>query len=67
MEEVVHNIKSERKQSSKSTFGVRTKEYLFVASVPGQVLRYCQAFPIKATEAWGEFHERAFQFFGGDT
>lgn len=45
--------------------GVRTKGYLFVASIPGQVLRYCQAFPTKASEAWGEFHERAFQFFGG--
>lgn len=44
---------------------VRTKGYLFVASVPGQLLRYCQAFPIKASEDWGEFHERAFQFFGG--
>ena len=43
----------------------RCKGYLFVASVPGQVLRYCQVFPIKASEAWGEFHERTFQFFGG--
>lgn len=39
--------------------------YLFVGSVPGQVLRYCQAFPTKASEAWGEFHERIFEFFGG--
>lgn len=45
--------------------GVRVKGYLFVASVPGQVLRYCQIFPTKASEAWGEFHERAFNFFGG--
>lgn len=45
--------------------GVRTKGYLFVASVPGQVLRYCQIFPTKASEAWGEFHERAFEFFEG--
>lgn len=45
--------------------GDRVKGYLFVASVPGQVLRYCQAFPTKASEAWGEFHERAFHFFGG--
>lgn len=45
--------------------GVRIKGYLFVASVPGQVLRYCQIFPTKASEAWGEFHERAFDFFGG--
>jgi transposase len=45
--------------------GIRTKGYLFVASVPGQVLRYCQIFPTKASEAWGEFHEKAFEFFGG--
>lgn len=45
--------------------GIRTKGYLFVASVPGQVLRYCQVFPTKSREAWGEFHERTFQFFGG--
>ena len=44
---------------------VRVKGYLFVASVPGQVLRYCQVFPTKSREAWGEFHERTFQFFGG--
>ena len=43
----------------------RVKGYLFVASVPGQVLRYCQIFPTKASEAWGEFHERALNFFGG--
>lgn len=45
--------------------GKITKGYLFVGSVPGQVLRYCQAFPTKASESWGEFHERIFQFFGG--
>jgi len=45
--------------------GERVKGYLFVASVPGQVLRYCQVFPTKASEAWGEFHERTFEFFGG--
>ena len=43
----------------------RVKGYVFVASVPGQVLRYCQIFPTKASEAWGEFHERTFAFFGG--
>lgn len=43
----------------------RIKCYLFVASVPGFALRYCQIFPIKSQEAWGEFHERAFRFFGG--
>jgi len=45
--------------------GERSLAYLFVASVPGEVLRYCQVFPIKSSEAWGEFHERAFEFFGG--
>ena len=45
--------------------GKVAKGYLFVASVPGQVLRFCQAFPTKAGEAWGEFHERFFEFFGG--
>ncbi len=44
---------------------IRYTGYLFVASVPGQVLRYCQFFPTKASEAWGEFHERVFCFFGG--
>jgi len=45
--------------------GIRCKGYLFVASVPGHVLRYCQIFPTKSTESWGEFHERTFRFFGG--
>lgn len=39
--------------------------YLFIASVPGFALRYCQIFPTKSREAWGEFHERAFRFYGG--
>jgi transposase len=39
--------------------------YLFVASVPGTTLRYCQLFGCKSREAWGEFHERAFRKFGG--
>lgn len=39
--------------------------YLFVASIPGTTLRYCQLFGTKAQEAWGEFHERCFQFFKG--
>jgi hypothetical protein len=34
-------------------------------SVPGMSLRYCQLLPNKAQEAWGEFHERAFQFYNG--
>ncbi len=45
--------------------GHRFTGYLFVASVPGEVLRYCQIFPTKSQEAWGEFHERALFFFGG--
>jgi transposase len=43
----------------------RGRCYLFVAAVPGYPLRYCQVFPVKSSEAWGEFHERAFTFFGG--
>ncbi len=43
----------------------RGRFYLFVASVPGEALRYCQLFPVKSSEAWGEFHERAYHFFGG--
>ena len=45
--------------------GTRQKGYLFVAAVPGHVLRYAQVFPVKAQESWGEFHERAFSYFGG--
>jgi transposase len=45
--------------------GRREKGYLFICSIPGAVLRYCQVFPIKSSEAWGEFHERAYKFFGG--
>ena len=45
--------------------GTRVKSYLYVASIPGYTLRYCQVFPTKASESWGEFHERAFRFFGG--
>lgn len=43
----------------------RVKGYLFVCSIPGVSLRYCQIFPIKSSEAWGEFHERTYRFFGG--
>ncbi len=43
----------------------RYRAYLFVASVPGQAIRYTQVFACKSLEAWGEFHERAFCFFGG--
>jgi len=39
--------------------------YLFVGSVPGAVLRFCQFYPTKAAEAWGKFHEECFQYFGG--
>jgi len=44
---------------------VQVKGYLFVAVVPGKVLRYCQCFPIKSKESWGEFHEKTFRFLGG--
>lgn len=43
----------------------RRTYFLFVMSVPGAGLNYCQLFPTKAQEAWGEFHERAFRFFQG--
>lgn len=43
----------------------RRIHFLFVMSIPGTTLRYCQIFATKAQEAWGEFHERAFQFFNG--
>jgi transposase len=45
--------------------GQRITGFLFVAAVPGMVLRFCQFFPTKSQEAWGEFHERAFKFFSG--
>jgi transposase len=45
--------------------GERSIYFLFVMSVPGASLHYCQLFATKAQEAWGEFHERAFQFFEG--
>lgn len=45
--------------------GLRKVYYLFVMSVPGMALRYCQILPTKAQEAWGEFHERAFRFYNG--
>jgi len=43
----------------------QVRGYLFVASVPGVSLRYCQFFQTKAFESWGEFHERVFQYYGG--
>jgi len=43
----------------------RLKGYLFVTSVPGASIRYCQLFLIKSMEAWGEFLERTFLFFMG--
>lgn len=43
----------------------RVLGYLFICSIPGAVLRYCQVFPVKSREAWGEFHERSYRFFGG--
>lgn len=44
---------------------MRVNGYLFVASVPGASLRYCQFYLTKAQEAWGHFHELCFGFFGG--
>lgn len=45
--------------------GLRLQGYLFICSIPGATLRYCQVFPVKSSEAWGEFHERSYRFFGG--
>lgn len=44
---------------------VRIKGYLFVASVPGAAIRYCQVYLTKAQEAWGKFHDDCFRFFNG--
>jgi transposase len=44
---------------------IRVKGYLFVASVPGLAIRYCQVYLTKSQEAWGAFHERCFWHFGG--
>jgi transposase len=43
----------------------RLTAYLFVGSLPGLAIRYCQLYPIKAQEAWGDFHEKTFRFFNG--
>jgi len=43
----------------------RVSGYLFVGSLPGQGIRYCQMYPVKAQEAWGSFHENLFKFFRG--
>jgi hypothetical protein len=48
-----------------SISGNRINGYLFVASIPGSCLRYCQFYLTKAQEAWGHFHELCFSFFGG--
>ena len=45
--------------------GIRMQCFLFVSSVPGTTLRYCQLFPRKSREMWGDFHERTFQMFKG--
>jgi transposase len=39
--------------------------YLYVATIPGACVRYCQFYQTKASEAWGRFHEDAFNYFGG--
>ncbi len=45
--------------------GIRANGYLFVCSVPGTSIRYCQFYLTKAKDAWGHFHEHFFGFFGG--
>jgi hypothetical protein len=36
-----------------------------VASVPQHCLRFCQIYLRKDSSSWGDFHDKAFQFFGG--
>lgn len=45
--------------------GIRTSGYLFAAAIPGKPIRYCQVYLTKASESWGDFHEKAFAFYGG--
>jgi len=45
--------------------GQSTVGYMFTASVPGLILRYCQFYLTKDGLAWADFHERAFQYYGG--
>lgn len=44
---------------------IRVDGFLFVASVPGEVIRYSQFYPLKASESWGKFHDSCFKFYGG--
>lgn len=44
---------------------VRLKAYLFVACVPQHSLRFCQIYLRKDSISWGDFHDKAFSFFGG--
>lgn len=49
--------------------GCKGKAFLFVATVPaeapGEELRFCQLYPTKAQEAWGDFIERMSGYFQG--
>ncbi|MDR0744402.1 MAG: IS21 family transposase [Holosporales bacterium] len=46
--------------------GERIKAYLFVASIPGGGgINYARIYLTKSQEAWGDFIERAYMFFGG--
>lgn len=45
--------------------GHKVDGFLFIASVPGEVIRYSQFYPVKASESWGHFHDSCFEFFGG--
>lgn len=45
--------------------GQRLQGSGFVASLPGICVRYCRLYPVKAREAWGDFHEQTFRFLGG--
>jgi len=45
--------------------GERVRGYLFVGSLPGLTVRYCQMYPVKAQQSWGTFHDKLFNYFGG--
>ncbi len=44
--------------------GFKITAFLFVATIPGTSIRYCQLTPIKSSEAWGYFFEKMEIFFG---
>ncbi|MFH1733694.1 MAG: hypothetical protein ABIE92_03210 [bacterium] len=45
--------------------GLIVTAYLFVATIPGAMLRFAKLYPTKARESWGDFFEKCFAFFNG--